>query len=129
MTPSADTPVGVLGVGYVVRCGSRTLSRLPALGEEAVLHIDSQTREDGTRLYGFLTREERAVFAALQSVQGRTADESLGRMETQVDERLARADAMAQLAGDDLDSRFSDLETEQQVESDLADLKSKMGKS
>ncbi|MEO6379017.1 MAG: Holliday junction branch migration protein RuvA [Caulobacteraceae bacterium] len=62
--------IDVLGVGYVVRCGSRTLSRLPALGEETVLHIDSQTREDGTRLYGFLTREERAVFATLQGVQG-----------------------------------------------------------
>lgn len=71
---------------------------------------------------------QEAITSALQSVQGRTADESLGRMETQVDERLARADAMAELAGDDLDSRFSDLETEQQVESDLADLKSKMGK-
>ena len=62
--------IDVLGVGYVVRCGSRTLSRLPALGEETVLHIDSQTREDGTRLYGFLTREERAVFTTLQSIQG-----------------------------------------------------------
>lgn len=62
--------IDVLGVGYVVRCGSRTLQRLPALGEETVLHIDSQTREDGTRLYGFLTREERGVFATLQGVQG-----------------------------------------------------------
>ena len=62
--------IDVLGVGYVVRCGSRTLQRLPPLGEETVLHIDSQTREDGTRLYGFLTREERAVFATLQGVQG-----------------------------------------------------------
>ena len=35
-----------------------------------MLHIDSQTREDGTRLYGFLTREERAVFVLLQSIQG-----------------------------------------------------------
>jgi phage shock protein A len=71
---------------------------------------------------------QEAITSALQSVQGHTADESLGRMEAQVDERLARADAMADLAGQDLDSRFSDLETEQQVESDLADLKSKMGK-
>lgn len=72
---------------------------------------------------------QEAITSALQSVQGQTADESLGRMEAQVDERLARADAMADLAGQDLDSRFSDLETEQQVESDLADLKAKMGKS
>jgi Holliday junction DNA helicase RuvA len=62
--------IDVMGVGYLVRCGSRTLSRLPPVGEETVLHIDSQTREDGTRLYGFLTREERSVFVLLQSIQG-----------------------------------------------------------
>lgn len=62
--------IDVGGVGYLVRCGAKTLSRLPRIGDEAVLHIDSQTREDGTRLYGFLTREERQAFVFLQSVQG-----------------------------------------------------------
>jgi Holliday junction DNA helicase RuvA len=62
--------VDVMGVGYLVRCGARTLGRLPAVGDEVVLHIDSQTREDGTRLYGFLTRDERAAFVTLQAVQG-----------------------------------------------------------
>jgi Holliday junction DNA helicase RuvA len=62
--------VDVGGVGYLVRCGARTLSRLPPMGDLVVLHIDSQTREDGTRLYGFLTREERHAFVVLQGVQG-----------------------------------------------------------
>jgi Holliday junction DNA helicase RuvA len=62
--------VDVGGVGYLVRCGARTLGRLPPIGEEAVLHIDSQTREDGTRLYGFLTRGERHAFILLQAIQG-----------------------------------------------------------
>lgn len=62
--------VDVGGVGYLVRCGSRTLSRLPPAGDQVMLHIDSQTREDGTRLYGFLTREERQAFVILQGVQG-----------------------------------------------------------
>ena len=62
--------IDVGGVGYVVRCGSRTLSRLPAIGDETLLHIDSQTREDGTRLYGFLAREDRAAFVMLQGIQG-----------------------------------------------------------
>lgn len=65
-----EAVIDVLGVGYVVRCGARTLQRLPPLGEEAVLHIDSQTREDGTRLYGFLSKDERAAFLALQAIQG-----------------------------------------------------------
>ncbi|MGZ5946771.1 MAG: Holliday junction branch migration protein RuvA [Caulobacteraceae bacterium] len=62
--------VDVGGVGYLVRCGTRTLSRLPPVGDLVMLHIDSQTREDGTRLYGFLTREERQAFVILMSVQG-----------------------------------------------------------
>ena len=65
-----DLLIDVGGVGYVVRCGARTLSRLPAVGDEMMLHIDSQTREDGTRLYGFMAREDRAAFVLLQGVQG-----------------------------------------------------------
>ena len=65
-----DLLIDVGGVGYVVRCGARTLARLPAVGDEALLHIESQTREDGVRLYGFLTREERRAFVLLQAIQG-----------------------------------------------------------
>lgn len=62
--------VDVGGVGYIVRCGARTLSRLPPIGDEALLHIESQTREDGTRLYGFLSREDKQAFVILNGVQG-----------------------------------------------------------
>ena len=58
------------GVGYLVRCGVRTLASMPELGAEVIIHIESQTREDGTRLYGFLGKDERKTFQALQSVQG-----------------------------------------------------------
>jgi len=66
----AEALIDVMGVGYVVHAGARTLSRLPGVGEEVVVHVESQTRDDGTRLFGFLTREERGVFALLQSIQG-----------------------------------------------------------
>jgi Holliday junction DNA helicase RuvA len=62
--------IDVMGVGYLVRFGARSLARLPAVGEEVVAHIESQTREDGTRLYGFLTRDDRAAFRTLQAIQG-----------------------------------------------------------
>jgi Holliday junction DNA helicase RuvA len=66
-----DALIDVMGVGYVIRCGSRTLSRMPAVGEEALIHVETQTAEQtGTRLYGFLTREERKAFVVLQTVQG-----------------------------------------------------------
>ncbi|MDP1631393.1 MAG: Holliday junction branch migration protein RuvA [Caulobacter sp.] len=63
--------IDVGGVGYVVRCGARTLSRLPAVGEEALVHVEHQWSEaQGPRLYGFLTREERGAFLLLQAIQG-----------------------------------------------------------
>ena len=59
------------GVGYVVSCGARTLGRLPAPGDEATLHIESSwSAENGPRLYGFLTRDERRTFTMLTGIQG-----------------------------------------------------------
>jgi Holliday junction DNA helicase RuvA len=66
-----DALIDVGGVGYVVRCGSRTLSRLAPLGDEVLLHVETQWSEAlGLRLYGFLARDERRAFVALQGVQG-----------------------------------------------------------
>jgi len=63
--------IDVVGVGYVVRCGSRTLGRLPPVGDETLLHIESQWSESaGLRLYGFLSREDRRAFVMLQDIQG-----------------------------------------------------------
>ena len=59
------------GVGYVVACGTRTLQRLPAPGDEATLHIESSwSAENGPRLYGFLTRDDRRAFTTLTGIQG-----------------------------------------------------------
>lgn len=59
------------GVGYVVACGARTLQRLPAPGDEATLHIESNwSAENGPRLYGFLTRDDRRAFTTLTGIQG-----------------------------------------------------------
>jgi len=63
--------IDVGGVGYVVRCGSRTLAHLPAPGDETLLHVETQwTESAGMRLYGFSTREERRAFLLLQNIQG-----------------------------------------------------------
>jgi len=66
-----DALIDVGGVGYVVRCGSRTLSHMPAPGDEVLVHVETQVSEQqGARLYGFLERQERRAFVLLQSVQG-----------------------------------------------------------
>ena len=66
-----DALIDVMGVGYVVRCGSRTLGRLPPVGDEALLHVESQFGEQtGLTLYGFLAREDRRAFVLLRTIQG-----------------------------------------------------------
>jgi len=79
------------GVGYLVRCGVRTLSAVPELGSEVILHIDSQTREDGTRLYGFLSKDDRKAFQALQSVQGVGPKAALSVLDVLTPGQLAQA--------------------------------------
>lgn len=67
----AECLIDCAGVGYLVTCGARTLQRLPAPGDEATLHIESQWSQDnGPRLYGFLTRDERRAFTLLLAIQG-----------------------------------------------------------
>lgn len=66
-----DALIDVAGVGYVVRCGSRTLGHLPPVGEETVLHVETQwSEQQGMKLYGFLGRDERRAFVLLQAIQG-----------------------------------------------------------
>ena len=87
-----DALIDVAGVGYVVRCGSRTLQRLPAPGEEALVHVETQWTEGaGARLYGFLSREERAAFVTLQGVQGVGPKAALGVLDVLPPAELAGA--------------------------------------
>ncbi len=53
------------GLGYELAVPTSTAARLPARGEGVNLHVHAQTGEDGTRLFGFDTAEERRAFRAL----------------------------------------------------------------
>lgn len=90
--------VDVHGVGYVAFCPSRTLSRL-AIGEAAVLFIETVVREDSIRLYGFSSGLEREWFRLLsENVPGVGAKVALALLSTLSPADLANAIALKDIA-------------------------------
>ncbi|WP_374472268.1 Holliday junction branch migration protein RuvA [Phenylobacterium sp.] len=89
--------IDVMGVGYVVRCGARTLSRLPEVGGETVVHVETIWGEQtGQVLYGFLSRDERRAFVTLRTIQGVGPKAALAVLDV-----LAPAELAAAVARDD----------------------------
>lgn len=68
-SPSAAV-VEAGGVGYELGISGNTAAELPALGEEVRLYARMQVREDAVALYGFATKDERAVFDKLVAISG-----------------------------------------------------------
>ena len=62
--------IDVGGVGYTLAVTPRSLSQLPGIGEEAVLHTHLHVREDQLALYGFGSTEERDLFELLLGISG-----------------------------------------------------------
>jgi len=68
----------VRGVGYEIDAPMSTFFKLPALGEEVMLHTHLVVREDAHSLFGFLSESERALFRSLIRVSGVGAKLALG---------------------------------------------------
>lgn len=62
--------VDVMGVGYEVSVTTRTISDLPGLGEEIVLHTHLHVREDAMTLFGFASDRDQELFRILLSGSG-----------------------------------------------------------
>ena len=63
--------VDVQGVGYSVSIPLSTFEKLPPLREAVTVHTHFHMREDNIQLFGFATKEERALFRMLvDNVQG-----------------------------------------------------------
>ena len=58
------------GVGYLLQVSNTTLSAAPAVGERMKVYALLSVREDSMELFGFATREERAMFERLRAVSG-----------------------------------------------------------
>jgi Holliday junction DNA helicase RuvA len=57
-------------VGYEIVASTRTLGDLPAAGETARVYTYLYVREDAMQLFGFASREEKAMFLRLLGVTG-----------------------------------------------------------
>ncbi|MFI4962801.1 MAG: Holliday junction branch migration protein RuvA [Legionellales bacterium] len=62
--------IDVNGVGYDVETSLNTFFELESQNRAVGLHIHTVVREDALLLYGFLERQERALFRALIKVNG-----------------------------------------------------------
>lgn len=89
--------IDVSGVGYLVFCSSRTLSRL-ATGDVASLVVETHVREDHIHLYGFFEQSECAWFKLLTTVQGVGAKVALGILSVIKEDELFQAIAAADKA-------------------------------
>ncbi len=83
--------VDVGGVGYLLFCSARTLANLPAVGEAAALHVETQFKAESLTLYGFEGATERSWFRLLQTVQGVGARVALAILSALTPEQLAQA--------------------------------------
>lgn len=89
--------VDVGGVGYRCLVPGSTRSRLPAAGQEVLLHTSLQVREDSMTLYGFLSREEYELFELLLRVDGIGPKVALGMLSATTPDSLRRAIAFEDL--------------------------------
>ena len=81
---NADSIVlDVNGVGYLLLVSGATLSMAPSVGERMKLYASLNVREDAMELFGFYSREEKAMYERLRGVSGigsRTALQILSAM-------------------------------------------------
>jgi phage shock protein A len=102
--------------------------------QDALVKLEQRIAEASARRELIIAKKNRAETqeAIQRTVRGlgdMNAMDRLGQLEERVDDRLARADAMAQLDRGTLESRFEDLESKQELDSELEALKRSMGQA
>lgn len=70
---------------------------------------------------------QEAIQRTVRGVSQITALDKLDQLEDRVDQRLDKAEAMAKLEGDTLENKFRDLERDADVNSELEELKKRLG--
>ena len=101
--------------------------------QQALVQLETRISETRAKKELIIAKKNRAqtqeaIQRTARGLGNINAMEKLDQLEERVDDRLARADAMTKLEGDSLDNRFKNLERDQEVDSELAELKRKLGK-
>ena len=100
--------------------------------QEALANLETRIAETKAKRDLIVAKKNRAqtqenLQRTVRGLGQVSALDKLDQLEEKVDDRLARADAMTKLEGDSLENRFRDLEKNTAVDSELAELKKKMG--
>jgi Holliday junction DNA helicase RuvA len=75
-------------MGYEIRVPLSVITQLPSIGQEVKIHTYLYVREDAMLLYGFLTRDDLAVFKQLITVSGIGPKGALGVLSTVTPDEL-----------------------------------------
>jgi phage shock protein A len=100
--------------------------------QNALVQLESRISETRAKKEMIIAKKNRAatqeaIQRTVRGIGNISALDKLDDLEEKVDDRLARAEAMAQLEGDSIDKKFQDLEKETEVDAELAELKRRMG--
>ena len=100
--------------------------------QQALIQLETRIAETKAKKELIVAKKHRAQTqeAIQRTVRGLgnvNALDKLDQLEERVDDRLAQADAMAKLESGTLESKFRDLEKDQEVDAELAELKRKLG--
>lgn len=102
--------------------------------QDALIKLESRIAEARARRELIIAKQNRAqtqeaIQRTVRSLGNITGMDKLDQLEERVDDRLARADAMAQLDRGTLESRFEALEADQELDAEFAALKQSMGQT
>jgi Holliday junction DNA helicase RuvA len=91
--------VDVQGVGYEIAMTPRSLSVMPGLGEEVVVHTHTHVREDELSLFGFDAEPDRDLFRILLGASGVGPKVAMAMLATMEHDQIVKA-----IASEDADA-------------------------
>jgi phage shock protein A len=100
--------------------------------QQALVQLETRISETRAKKELIVAKKNRAqtqeaIQRAARGIGSNNAMDKLDQLEERVDDRLAKANAMSKLEGDTLENKFRDLERDSEVDSELAELKKRLG--